>query len=74
MLLMEEAERIAKEEHGSEKILVISGEYLVPHCIGHRFVVATRWSNSQFLLFIFQKGLALGITTERWGMNWMART
>lgn len=25
MLLMEEAERIAKEEHGSEKILVISG-------------------------------------------------
>ncbi len=25
MLLMEEAERIAREEHGSEKILVISG-------------------------------------------------
>ena len=25
ILLMEEAERIAKEEHGSEKILVISG-------------------------------------------------
>ena len=25
MLLMEEAERIAKEEHGSEKIAVISG-------------------------------------------------
>ena len=26
MLLMEEAERIAKEEHGSHKIGVISGE------------------------------------------------
>lgn len=26
MLLMEEAERIAKEEHGSNKISVISGE------------------------------------------------
>lgn len=25
MLLMEEAERIAREEHGSEKLLVISG-------------------------------------------------
>lgn len=25
MLLMEEAERIAREEHGSDKILVISG-------------------------------------------------
>ena len=25
MLLMEEAERIAKEEHGSQKIAVISG-------------------------------------------------
>ena len=28
MLLMEEAERIAKEEHGSSKISVISGEYV----------------------------------------------
>lgn len=28
MLLMEEAERIAKEEHGSHKIAVISGERL----------------------------------------------
>lgn len=27
MLLMEEAERIAKEEHGSHKIAVISGEW-----------------------------------------------
>ena len=26
MLLMEEAERIAREEHGSSKIAVISGE------------------------------------------------
>ena len=28
MLLMEEAERIAREEHGSPKIAVISGIYL----------------------------------------------
>lgn len=28
MLLMEEAERIAREEHGSHKIAVISGEIL----------------------------------------------
>ena len=28
MLLMEEAERIAKEEHGSFKISVISGNYI----------------------------------------------
>lgn len=29
MLLMEEAERIAKEEHGSHKIAVISGTNLI---------------------------------------------
>lgn len=28
MLLMEEAERIAREEHGSQKIAVISGIHL----------------------------------------------
>ena len=30
MLLMEEAERIAQEEHGSRKISVISGKIKVP--------------------------------------------
>lgn len=32
MLLMEEAERIAKEEHGSQKIGVISGLYKSNFC------------------------------------------
>ena len=31
MLLMEEAERIAREEHGSHKISVISGNVLLTH-------------------------------------------
>ena len=31
MLLMEEAERIAQEEHGSHKISVISGKHCIPH-------------------------------------------
>ena len=32
-LLMEEAERIAREEHGSVKLAVISGELPLNHCV-----------------------------------------
>ena len=35
MLLMEEAERIAKEEHGSHKIAVISGKQIL--CFTEKF-------------------------------------
>lgn len=33
-LLMEEAERIAREEHGSVKLVVISGKPLLDRCMG----------------------------------------
>jgi elongator complex protein 3 len=39
-LLMEEAERIAREEHGSDKLLVISGEYFFSLALAS-FVVGT---------------------------------
>ena len=34
MLLMEEAERIALDEHGSHKIAVISGNLCIPLIVG----------------------------------------
>lgn len=38
MMLMEEAERIAREEHGSGKLAVISGEKQHSTLRGHRIV------------------------------------
>jgi hypothetical protein len=57
---MEEAERIAREEHGSIKLAVISGELQslpMKQCLIGQ-----------------EQGWAQGITIENWDMSWMART
>jgi histone acetyltransferase (RNA polymerase elongator complex component) len=58
-LLMEEAERIAREEHGSVKLAVISGKF------GHM--------RKQGLLIFYpaRKVWAHEIITEDWGTSWM---
>ncbi len=54
---MEEAERIAREEHGSVKLAVISGQIIVLLCVG-------------VLMSSFQVSERETIT-ESWDMNWM---
>ena len=44
MLLMEEAERIAREEHGSSKMAVISGLYSVSVAAHYGFAISAMQS------------------------------
>jgi GNAT superfamily N-acetyltransferase len=57
-LLMEEAERIAREEHSSTKIAVISGILLF---LAAEMVLGSRW-------MIIEQVWALAIITENWAM------
>src|SRR6266581_2013969 len=52
MLLMEEAERIAREEHGSVKLAVISGVFLIyfsPHRVSLLNMISNRSRNPRLL-------------------------
>lgn len=82
---MEEAERIAREEHDSWKIAVISGRSPHSHClpsdpsVGVGRATLTLSSLSFFLLAlnsnVFEsKASALETTTAVWGTNWMGST
>ena len=62
MLLMEEAERIAVEEHGSSKIAVISGNSRISKCIMHfircylHFALENPEDGKMFLLVLAHPG------------------
>ena len=59
MLLMEEAERIARKEHGSSKITVISGKI----DLNPLFLIV-------LMLILISQVSELAITTEKWATSW----